>query len=187
VCPRSVELLREQKQLLDFLFAMAGSLNPMAAKFQSSASLIIQQTNKMAMIKLMAGKLHRARVTAANIDYIGSISIDSELLDKAHILPMQEVEIVNISNGNRWSTYVLPGAPSSGEICPNGGGALLCEPGDILIIFSYTYVDPTELDHKAHNATTLVLDANNACISIIEQELLRINTQLSYACHEHLP
>jgi aspartate 1-decarboxylase len=166
---------------------MAGLSNPMATKARSSASLIIKQTNKMAMIKLMAGKLHRARVTNANIDYIGSISIDSELLDKANILPMQEIEIVNISNGNRWSTYALPGAPSSGEICPNGGGALLCEPGDILIIFSYAYLDPTELDHKAHNATTLVLDASNACTSIIEQELLMVNRQLSYASHEHLP
>jgi len=129
----------------------------------------------MAIIKLLAGKLHRARVTNANIDYIGSIAIDSELLDKANILPMQEVEVVNVSNGNRWSTYALPGAPSSGEICPNGGGALLCEPGDILIIFSYTYVDPSELDNEGHIGITIVLDADNACTSIIKQKLSKIN------------
>lgn len=141
----------------------------------------------MAIIKLLAGKLHRARVTNANIDYIGSIAIDSELLDKANILPMQEVEVVNVSNGNRWSTYALPGAPSSGEICPNGGGALLCEPGDILIIFSYTYVDPSELDNEEHIGITIVLDADNACTSIIKQKLSKINYQLSYVCTEHLP
>lgn len=141
----------------------------------------------MAMIKLMAGKLHRARVTNANVDYIGSIAIDSDLLHAAGILPMQEVEVVNISNGNRWSTYALPGTPSSGEICPNGGGALLCEPGDILIIFSYTYVDPAELDIKEHRGITLLLDSENVCTSILEQKLTRTDGQLRYGCDEYPP
>jgi aspartate 1-decarboxylase len=166
---------------------MACYSNPTTSKLQSSASLNIKPKNKMAIIKLMAGKLHRARVTNANLDYIGSIAIDSELLHKANILPMQEVEVVNISNGNRWSTYALPATPSSGEVCPNGGGALLCKPGDILIIFSYTYIDPAELDTKEHIGITIVLDSDNACTSIIEQKLSKTNSQLSYACDEHLP
>jgi aspartate 1-decarboxylase len=139
----------------------------------------------MALIKLMTGKLHRARVTNADLSYIGSITIDSELLEKANILPMQEVEIVNISNGNRWTTYALPGTPSSGEICPNGGGALLCSQGDILIIFSYSYVNQYELKDHGHKGITLVFDENNACTSMLEQKLSDIDGRLTYACNEY--
>lgn len=139
----------------------------------------------MALIKLMTGKLHRARVTNADLSYIGSITIDSELLEKANILPMQEVEIVNISNGNRWTTYALPGTPSSGEICPNGGGALLCSQGDILIIFSYAYVNQYELKDHGHKGIILVFDENNACTSILEQKLSDIDGRLTYACNEY--
>ena len=74
---------------------------------------------------MMHAKLHRVRVTEAKLDYVGSVTIDSDLLEKVGILPLEEVEIVNISNGNRWSTYVLPGKAGSGMVCPNGGGALL--------------------------------------------------------------
>lgn len=139
----------------------------------------------MALIKLMSGKLHRVRVTSSDLSYIGSITIDSELLDRAHILPMQEVEIVNISNGNRWTTYALPGSPSSGEICPNGGGALLCSKGDILIIFSYAYINQHELTSHEHNGMTLVFDDNNVCTSIIEQKLSGANGRLTYECNEY--
>lgn len=139
----------------------------------------------MGLIKLMSGKLHRVRVTSSDLNYIGSIAIDSELLNKAKILPMQEVEIVNISNGNRWTTYALPGTPSSGEICPNGGGALLCSKGDILIIFSYTYLTQSELINHEHSGMTLIFDDNNVCKSIIEQKLLSANGQLSYESNEY--
>lgn len=146
---------------------------------------VIEANNPMFLIKLMTGKLHRVRVTNSDLSYIGSITIDSELLDKANILPMQEVEIVNISNGNRWTTYALPGLPSSGEICPNGGGALLCSKGDILIVFSYAYVNQNELKNHEHSGMTLVFDENNVCTSIIEQKLSGVNGQLTYECQEY--
>jgi L-aspartate 1-decarboxylase (EC 4.1.1.11) len=76
----------------------------------------------------MHAKLHNVRVTDANVNYVGSVTIDSELIDKVGILPLQEVEIWNVSNGNRLSTYVLPGEPGSGVICLNGAAAHLCDP-----------------------------------------------------------
>lgn len=139
----------------------------------------------MSMIKLMSSKLHRVRVTGSDLNYIGSITIDSELLSKAGIIPMQEIEIVNISNGNRWTTYALPGKPASGEICPNGGGALLCTEGDILIIFSYAYVHRDELVCRQHIAKTLVFDEKNSCVAEIEQTLSDSNGNLIYTCEEH--
>ena len=89
----------------------------------------------MGTIRLMHAKLHQVRVSEANVDYVGSITIDRELIERVGILPLEEVDVVNLSNGKRFSTYVFPG--QTGEICPNGGAALLCQPGDILIIYAY--------------------------------------------------
>lgn len=133
----------------------------------------------------MSSKLHRVRATSSNLNYIGSITIDSELLRKAEILPMQEIEIVNISNGNRWSTYALPGKPASGEICPNGGGALLCSEGDILIIFSYVYVSREELVSNQHTAKTLVFDESNRCIIEMNHTLSHRNGHFEYHHNEY--
>ena len=93
----------------------------------------------MSQIKLMHAKLHRVRVTEANVNYVGSITIDRDLMDKVGILPLEEVDVINLANGKRWSTYAIAGEAGSGEICPNGGAALLCQPGDILIIIAYEY------------------------------------------------
>jgi aspartate 1-decarboxylase len=147
-------------------------------------ALLVKRRYKMGLIKLMTGKLHRVRVTKSDKNYIGSITIDSELMNKADIIPLQEIEVVNISNGNRWSTYALPGNPSSGEICPNGGGALLCSQGDILIIFSYIYMNQDELKNNGHKARTLVFDDNNVCVSVIEQNLSDNNGRLIYESNE---
>ena len=80
----------------------------------------------MGTIRLMYAKLHRVRVTEANVNYVGSISIDPDLLEKVGILPLEEVHIINLNNGKRFSTYTIPGKSGSREICPNGGAALLC-------------------------------------------------------------
>lgn len=119
----------------------------------------------------MHAKLHRVRVTEANLNYVGSITIDQDLLEKVGILPLEEVEIVNISNGNRWSTYVLPGEPGAGGISPNGGGALLCKPGDILIIFAYEQVDRAEVFSNGHKAQVVIADENNRCKEFFYQTL----------------
>ncbi len=75
----------------------------------------------MKTIRLMHAKLHRVTVTSANVNYIGSITIDPDLMDEVGILPLEEVDIINLNNAKRWSTYAIPGKKGSGEICPNGG------------------------------------------------------------------
>ncbi|NEO93173.1 MAG: aspartate 1-decarboxylase [Moorea sp. SIO3G5] len=125
----------------------------------------------MATIKLMHAKLHRVRVTEANRHYVGSVTIDSDLLAQVGILPLEEVEIVNIDNGNRWSTYVLPGEAGSGKICPNGGGALLCKEGDTLIIWANEQCDRAEILTSGHQARVLIADENNCCQEVFYQTL----------------
>jgi aspartate 1-decarboxylase len=115
----------------------------------------------MAKIRLMHAKLHRVKVTEANVNYVGSITIDRDLLDRVGLLPLEEVDIVNLNNGKRWSTYVIPGDVGSGQICPNGGAALLCQPGDLLIIYAYEERDRAEVLRDGHQARVLVTDEHN--------------------------
>ena len=138
----------------------------------------------MSNVKIMSAKLHRFTVTEAKRDYVGSITIDEDLLDKVGILPLEEVEIVNINNGERWSTYALPGKRGNGDICPNGGGALLCKPGDILIIFSYAYLDREEVMRSGHQARVVVGDENNGCKAYLCQELTAAEGKLTFSSTE---
>ena len=125
----------------------------------------------MGSIKLMHAKLHRVTVTSTNIHYIGSITIDRNLLDLVGIFPLEEVEVVNLDNGNRWSTYVLQGENGKGEICPNGGGAHLCKPGDKLIIWANEQCDREEIMRSGHVAKVLIADDCNQCKEIIKQTI----------------
>lgn len=125
----------------------------------------------MTQIKLMHGKLHRVRVTEANVNYVGSITIDRDLMSKAGILPLEEVDVINLENGKRWSTYAIAGAAGTGEICPNGGAALLCQPGDLLIIIAYEYRDRAEVMQHGHQAKVVVADEQNRCREFMEQSL----------------
>lgn len=93
---------------------------------------------------MMQAKIHRVTVTEANLNYIGSITIDSDLLDAAGILPGQRVYIVNNNNGERLDTYVIAGPAGSGMICLNGAAARRVQPGDIIIIMSYVQLTPEE-------------------------------------------
>jgi aspartate 1-decarboxylase len=120
----------------------------------------------------MHAKLHRVSVTQANVNYIGSITIDRALIEKVGILPLEEVDIVNITNGNRFSTYVFPGERDSGEVCPNGGAALLCAPGDILIIYAYEECDRQEVFKNGHIAKVMVADSDNRCEQFLQQSLI---------------
>jgi len=126
----------------------------------------------MVTIRLMHAKLHRVRVTDANVDYIGSITIDEDLLSQVGILPLQEVDIVNLNNGKRWSTYALPGTKGSREICPNGGAALLAQKGDILIIYAFEQHQREQILTKGHTARVLVADENNNIQELIVQNLI---------------
>ena len=88
-------------------------------------------------VTLIKSKIHRARVTDANINYIGSITIDRDLMDAAGILPYEKVQVVNNNNGERFETYVMEGERGSGTICLNGAAARLAAVGDTVIIISY--------------------------------------------------
>jgi aspartate 1-decarboxylase len=91
------------------------------------------------------GKIHRATVTQADLNYIGSITIDLDLLEAADIYPYEKVQVVNVSNGSRLETYAIAGARGSGVICLNGAAARLNSAGDIVIIISYGQFDEAEI------------------------------------------
>lgn len=126
----------------------------------------------MGTIRLMHAKLHRVKVTEANLDYVGSITVDSELLAQVGILPLEEVDIINLNNGNRFSTYVIPGEQGKREICPNGGAALLCQPGDLLIIYAYEERDRKTVFEQGHQARVWIGDGNNQCQDFRVQSLV---------------
>lgn len=109
---------------------------------------------------MLKSKIHRARVTDANINYEGSITIDRRLMETADILPYERVEVLNINNGARFDTYAIEG--EKGEICLNGAAARLAVKGDIIIILAYSYVE----DKEVHNITPklVYVDEKNAII-----------------------
>ncbi len=137
--------------------------------------------NHQATIRLMHAKLHRVTVTEANVNYIGSITIDKDLLDRVGILPLEEVDVINLENGKRWSTYAIPGGAGTGDICPNGGAALLCKPGDLLIIIAYEERDRTDVLNKGHQAKVLVADKHNRCKEFMDQNLTSENNQIEFS------
>jgi aspartate 1-decarboxylase len=96
---------------------------------------------------MLKSKIHRARVTDCNIDYEGSVTIDSNLLKAADILPYERVEILNVHNGARFSTYAIEGNPGSGDICLNGAAARLANRDDVVIILTYHEVPSDEAAH----------------------------------------
>lgn len=101
------------------------------------------------LIEMMISKIHRVRVTEANLNYIGSITIDRDLIDAAGILEGQRVWIVNNNNGERFDTYVIAGERGSGVVCLNGAAARKAQPGDIIIIMTYAMMTPDEArSHK---------------------------------------
>ena len=97
--------------------------------------------------RMMKSKIHRATVTGANLDYVGSVSIDTELMALADILPYEQVAVLDIDNGARFETYAIEG--ERGQICLNGAAARLVAPGDKVIIITYADYDREELDHYA--------------------------------------
>jgi aspartate 1-decarboxylase len=117
---------------------------------------------------MMKAKLHRATVTEANLNYVGSITIDRELLEKVGILPHEKVQIVNNNNGARLETYVIPGEKGSGVICLNGAAARLVQKGDTVIIISYAMVSEEELD--SYKPKVAIMNEKNQIEKLIEEE-----------------
>jgi aspartate 1-decarboxylase len=108
---------------------------------------------------MLKSKLHRAVVTDADLHYEGSISVDQNLMDAADLIPYEKVDIYNISNGERFSTYAIPGGRGSGTICLNGAAARRACRGDLIIIASYVAVDDSEA--KEWSPACVLLDADN--------------------------
>jgi aspartate 1-decarboxylase len=117
---------------------------------------------------MMKSKIHRARVTEANLDYVGSITIDEAILEQVDILPHEKVQIVNNNNGARLETYVIPGKKDSGVICLNGAAARLVQTGDIVIIVSYALVAEKEL--ASHKPKVAIMNERNKIEQLIEKE-----------------
>lgn len=118
---------------------------------------------------MMKSKLHRATVTEANLNYVGSITIDEDLMEMADIWPNEKVQIVNNNNGARLETYVITGPRGSGVICLNGAAARLVQPGDNVIIIAYGTM--TDEEARAYKPKVVILDAANKPVQLMNEEL----------------
>jgi len=121
------------------------------------------------LIPFLTAKIHRATVTGCDINYEGSISIDEEIMEKAGLRVLQKVDVYNINNGARFSTYVLPWPRASRGIVVNGAAARLVQPGDMVIIAAYALLDEKELNSL--NAVTVNMAANNEIEKITHTKL----------------
>jgi aspartate 1-decarboxylase len=108
---------------------------------------------------MMKSKIHRATVVEANVDYVGSITIDRDLMDAAGLLEFEQVHVVDVDNGARLETYVIEGPRGSGIICMNGAAAHLIHEGDLVIIISYAMYDDQEVEQ--HQPTVVHVDSDN--------------------------
>lgn len=111
---------------------------------------------------MFRSKIHRATVTEANLNYVGSITIDSDLLKAADILEYEQVQVINVNTGARFETYAIAGPAGSGVICLNGGAARLAHPGDIVILITYAQV--AEADLSGWKPRVVLVDERNRMI-----------------------
>jgi aspartate 1-decarboxylase len=114
------------------------------------------------MRNVLRSKIHRAYITDANADYIGSIIIDRELMERVDLWEFEKVLICDVTNGNRWETYALPGERGSGTVSVQGAGAKLCNKGDCVIILSF------EVSDKPIDPKMILVDQNNQFVEYIE-------------------
>ena len=114
---------------------------------------------------LLKSKIHRATVTGADVHYVGSMTVDPLLLEAADLVPHEKVDIYDVTNGERFATYVIEGEPGRGEIVLNGAAAHKVTPGDLLIICSYAELDEDEV--RRHKPTVVFVDAENR---VVEKE-----------------
>ncbi len=110
-------------------------------------------------IEVLKSKIHRATVTESNLNYIGSITIDEDLLDATGLIENERVHVYNLNNGKRFDTYVIKGKRGSGEICMNGAAARLIHVGDKIIIVSYCLMNKEEAEN--HHPHVILVDDNN--------------------------
>lgn len=117
---------------------------------------------------LMNSKIHRAQVTQADLNYVGSITIDQDLMDAVGIVANEKVHVVNNNNGARFETYVIAGERASGVICVNGAAARLVQKGDIVIIIAYAYVNAEEL--ATHVPRVAIMGPDNRISQLLSEE-----------------
>ncbi|MEW5953909.1 MAG: aspartate 1-decarboxylase [Bacillota bacterium] len=120
-------------------------------------------------VTMFKSKIHRATVTQADLNYVGSITVDEALLEAAGILPHEKVQIVNNNNGARFETYTIPGPRDSGVICLNGAAARLVQPGDTVIIITYALMDYAEA--KEFKPTVVIVDEKNRVFRLLNEEV----------------
>ena len=111
---------------------------------------------------MLLGKIHRATVTEADLHYVGSLTLDADLLDAAELLPGQQVDVVDVTNGARLTTYVIEGERGSGVVCVNGAAAHLVHPGDVVIVIAYGLLDDAEARERAPQV--VFVDAENRIV-----------------------
>ncbi len=116
---------------------------------------------------MLKSKIHRARVTESNLHYEGSITIDEELMEAASIFPFEQVQVYNVTNGNRFETYAIKGKRGSGIIGINGAAAHLAKEGDIIIIASYAVFNEEEV--KSHKPSLVYVDEENKITKIVKE------------------
>ena len=121
------------------------------------------------LLNMFKSKIHRARVTEANLNYVGSVTIDKILMDAAGILPGERVQIVNNNNGARLETYVIEGRAHSGVICLNGAAARLVQPGDNVIIIAYCWI--TEEEARKMQPRIVFVDEDNRIVERADIEI----------------
>jgi aspartate 1-decarboxylase len=118
---------------------------------------------------MMKSKIHRATVTEANLNYVGSITIDEDLIELVDMYPNEKVQIVNNNNGARLETYIIPGPRGSGVICLNGAAARLVQTGDTVIIVSYAMM--TDEEARAYHPTIAIMGENNQVAQLLKEEI----------------
>lgn len=113
---------------------------------------------------MMIGKIHRATVTQADLHYVGSVTVDTDLLEAADLIPGQQVDVVDVTNGARLTTYVIPGEPGSGQISINGAAAHLVHPGDVVIIIAYGML--SDADARTFMPHVVFVDGSNRIVEV---------------------
>ncbi len=130
--------------------------------------IIIRKGFKNMNIEMLQGKIHRAVVTQAELNYVGSITIDTALMEAAGMVEYQKVQVVDVENGNRFETYTIAGEKNSGVICLNGAAARQALKGDHVIIMAYCMMDAEET--KSHSPKVVLVDSENKITKIASYE-----------------
>lgn len=120
------------------------------------------------LLTMLKGKIHRAVVTQAELDYVGSITIDEQLMEAAGIQEYERVQVVDVNNGQRLETYAIAGERNSGVVCLNGAAARLVQPGDMVIIMAYALMQPEEV--RAFRPKVVFVDSLNRVVRVADYE-----------------